>query len=147
MQVRGAAAALFLFGAIVGAQSPQIAPPPQPAPPQTAPSQNTAPQNTAEMSSRDAPATFSTKVNLVMVPVVIRDSKGKAIGTLQKEDFQLFDKGKPQVITLCSVEKDGESTIPAVVATDDAALENSDEGTTSKPAGPIAQRFVLYLFD
>ena len=65
-----------------------------------APAAQTAPQqNTAEMSSRDTPATFSTKVNLVMVPVVVRDAKGKAIGTLQKEDFQLFDKGKPQVIS------------------------------------------------
>jgi len=147
MQVRGAAAALFLFGAIVGAQSPQIAPPPQPAPPQTAPSQNTAPQNTAEMSSRDAPATFSTKVNLVMVPVVVRDAKGKAIGTLQKEDFQLFDKGKPQVISKFSLEKAGESVIPAEVATDEAAIDKDRSDKPDKSPGPIAQRFVLYLFD
>src|SRR6202044_3261957 len=122
---RSATAALVLFCvslcAIVGrAQAPQ--------------------QNTAEMSQRDAPATFSTKVNLVMVPVVVRDAKGKAIGTLQKEDFQLFDKGKPQLITRFSVEKAGEAVIPAEVATDEAALEKSDA-----PAGmPIAQRFVLY---
>ena len=89
MQVRGAAAALLLFGVISGrGQAPQ-----------TTPQQNPPPQNTAEMASHDAPATFSTKVNLVMVPVVVRDGKGKAIGTLQKEDFQLFDKGKPQVIS------------------------------------------------
>jgi VWFA-related protein len=99
--------------------------------------------NTAEMTSRDAPATFSTKVNLVMVPVVVRDSKGKAIGTLRKEDFQLFDKGKPQVISKFSVEKAGETRIPADVATDDAALENAAPRTPS----PIAQRFVVYLFD
>jgi VWFA-related protein len=105
-----------------------------------------APQNTAEMSSRDAPATFSTKVNLVMVPVVVRDAKGKAIGTLQKEDFQLFDKGKPQVISKFSVEKAGETPIPAEVA-DDAALENSAAATAPKTSTPIAQRFVIYLFD
>jgi VWFA-related protein len=95
------------------------------------------------MSSRDAPATFSTKVNLVMVPVVVRDAKGKAIGTLQKEDFQLFDKGKPQLITRFSVEKAGEAVIPEEVATDEAAIEKSD----TPPGTPIAQRFVLYLFD
>ena len=77
------------------------------------------------MSSHDAPATFSTKVNLVMVPVVVRDGKGKAIGTLQKEDFQLFDKGKPQVISRFSVEKAGEGAIPAEVATDAAALDKA----------------------
>jgi VWFA-related protein len=100
------------------------------------------------MTSRDAPATFSTKVNLVMVPVVVRDAHGKAVGTLQKEDFQLFDKGKPQVITRFSVDKAGEAVIPAEVATDEAALEKS--ATSASPAAtaaPIAQRFVMYLFD
>src|SRR5580698_3851631 len=120
MHLRGAAVALMLMGVVSGLG-----------------------QNTAELSAHDAPATFSTKVNLVMVPVVVRDSKGKAIGTLQKEDFQLFDKGKPQLITRFSVEKAGEAVIPAEVATDEAALEKSD----ALPGTPIAQRFVLYLFD
>ena len=56
------------------------------------------PQTTAEMSQHDAPVTFSTAVNLVLVPVVVRDAKGNAVGTLTKDDFQLFDKGKPQTI-------------------------------------------------
>jgi VWFA-related protein len=126
---RSAAAAVVSICAIFGrAQAPQ--------------------QNTAEMSSRDAPATFSTKVNLVMVPVVVRDAKGKAIGTLQKEDFQLFDKGKPQTISRFSVEKAGEAAIPAEVATADAALENAAGGAAAaKAPAPIAQRFVVYLFD
>jgi hypothetical protein len=134
MHVRGATSALLLFGVVAGAQT---------APQNTAP-QNTAPQNAPEMTSHDAPATFSTKVNLVMVPVVVRDSKGKAIGTLQKEDFQLFDKGKPQVISKFSVEKAGELVIPAEVATDEAAIDKPNKSTA---AAPIAQRFVIYLFD
>jgi len=127
-----AVAALLLFGAVsAGGQAPSTS----------------APQSTAEMAAHDAPATFSTKVNLVMVPVVVRDAKGKAIGTLQKEDFQLFDKGKPQVISKFSVEKAGESVIPAEVA-DDATIENAvaPSGAAKTPA-PIAQRFVVYLFD
>jgi VWFA-related protein len=131
MQVRGAAAALLLIGVISGYGQAPVA-------------QNPPSQNTPEMSSRDAPATFSTKVNLVMVPVVVRDAKGKAIGTLQKEDFQLFDKGKPQVISRFSVEKAGESVIPSEVATDDAVTDKTE---ASAPGAPIAQRFVLYLFD
>ena len=134
MHVRGAAtAALLLFGGISGLDS--LGQPP-------------ANQHAPEMSSHDAPATFSTKVNLVMVPVVVRDAKGKAIGTLQKGDFQLFDKGKPQVISKFSVEKAGEAVIPAEVATDDAALENAAAATAAaKAPAPIAQRFVIYLFD
>jgi len=143
MQARGAAAALLLLGVISGrGQAPQTTPP------QNAPGQNTPQQNALEMSAHDAPATFSTKVNLVMVPVVVRDAKGKAIGTLQKEDFQLFDKGKPQVISKFSVEKAGEAVIPAEVATEDTALELATGPTAAaKTPAPIAQRFVVYLFD
>src|SRR5271170_7942547 len=65
-------------------------------------------QTTAEVTQRDAPFTFSTGVNLVLVPVVVRDRQGHAIGTLKKEDFQLFDKGKPQTISRFSVEKPGD---------------------------------------
>jgi VWFA-related protein len=148
VQARGAAAALFLFGLLSGLESRGQAPVAQSTPQQNAPAQSGPQQNTAEMSSHDAPATFSTKVNLVMVPVVVRDAKGKAIGTLQKEDFQLFDKGKPQVITKFSVEKAGEAVIPAEVATDEAALEKSvAPASPAAPAAPIAQRFVIYLFD
>ena len=43
--------------------------------------------------------TFKTETNLVLVPVVVRDANGNAVGNLRKEDFQVFDKGKPQVIT------------------------------------------------
>ncbi len=101
-------------------------------------------QNAPEITSRDAPATFTTKVNLVMVPVVVRDSKGKAVGTLQKEDFQLFDQGKTQVITRFSVEKAGESAIRAEVAT---ATGNAGAAPTATTPSTIAQRFVIYLFD
>jgi len=147
MHVRGVAAALLLVGVIAGFESRGQAPAAQN--PQNAPQQNTPAQTAPEMSSHDAPATFSTKVNLVMVPVVVRDAKGKAIGTLQKQDFQLFDKGKPQVISKFSVEKAGEAVIPAEVATDEAALDKSvaPGASSSSGAAPIAQRFVLYLFD
>ena len=137
MQVRGAAAALLLIGVIPGRGQVPVQP--------NTPNQNAPQQNTPEMSSHDSPATFSTKVNLVMVPVVVRDAKGKAIGTLQKEDFQLFDKGKPQVISRFSVEKAGEAAIPAEVATDEAAIDKA--AAPESPAAPIAQRFIVYLFD
>jgi VWFA-related protein len=125
--------AVLLLGVFSGLLSRGQAPSPQ------------SPPNAPEMSSHDAPATFSTKVNLVLVPVVVRDAKGKAIGTLQKEDFQLFDKGKPQVIARFSVEKAGEAVIPADVADDAAAIDKS--AAPAAPSAPIAQRFVLYLFD
>jgi len=126
---------MTLGAAGLGGQTP----PPTPAP-ATAVAGTPAP----EMSTRDTPATFSTRVNLVMVPVVVRDGKGHAIGTLRQEDFQLLDKGKPQVITKFSVEKPGMPAIAAEVATDEKALPSVPP---EKPAPAIPQRFVAYLVD
>src|SRR5580693_5782207 len=98
-------------------------------------------KNPAEIaSSPDTKTTFSTRVNLVVVPVVVRDRKNRAIGNLTKEDFQLFDKGKLQTISRFSVEKAGEKA-----ASEAAQIEASGE----EPAGSAAipTRFVAYLFD
>src|ERR1035437_6934260 len=59
----------------------------------------------AEMATKDEPALFKARVNLVIVPVVVRDKYGKAVGNLKQEDFQLFDKGKPQYIARFSMER------------------------------------------
>jgi hypothetical protein len=40
--------------------------------------------------------TFQSKVDLVLLPVVVRDKRGEPIGNLTKDDFQLFDKGRRQ---------------------------------------------------
>jgi VWFA-related protein len=93
-----------------------------------------------EIASRDTITTFSSKVNLVMVPVVVRDAKGQAIGTLKKEDFQLFDKGKPQVISKFTIEKADGRVVPMKVA-DDSGDKKPVEGLV------LANRFVAYVFD
>jgi VWFA-related protein len=106
------------------------------------------PQNTAEMAQHDTPVTFSTAVNLVLVPVVVRDAKGNAIGNLTKDDFQLYDKGKLQTIVKFSIDK---AEAPPVVP--DTSIETDEDGNPrQKPPGtpaaqPIAQRFVAWLYD
>jgi VWFA-related protein len=97
-------------------------------------------QPATEMSQKDEPATFKAHVNLVMVPVVVRDKAGKAVGTLKKEDFQLFDKGKPQEITRFSVEKPGDHN--GEVKTGDV---NAPEDKPNNIV--IPDRFVAYVFD
>jgi len=100
----------------------------------------------AEVSSREAPVTFSSRVNLVLVPVVVRDSQGHAVGTLKQDDFTLFDKGKPQIITRFSVEKPSAPFIPTVVA---SALDEKGNETAAgtRPPAAVPDRFVAYLFD
>src|SRR5271156_2624781 len=97
--------------------------------------------NQSEINTRDTAATFSTRVNLVMVPVVVRDHDGHAIGTLRQEDFQLFDKGKPQVISKFSVEKSGGGKAIAMVTTPEAA------GKGDAPPVIAPDHFVGLLFD
>jgi VWFA-related protein len=103
---------------------------------------------TPEVSSREAPVTFSSRVNLVLVPVVIRDNQGHAIGTLHQDDFQLFDKGKLQLITRFSVEKPASPFIPTVVASelDDKGAEKSPVPNARPPAA-VPDRFIAYVFD
>ncbi len=84
----------LLLGALCSCLSSGQQPPPG-APTQAEP----------EISSHEAPITFSSRVNLISVPVVVRDQEGRAVGNLEKQDFQVFDKGKPQTITKFSIEK------------------------------------------
>lgn len=100
-----------------------------------------APQsNAAEISSQEQPTTFKVNVNLVLVRVVVRDAAGKIVGNLKKEDFQLFDNRKSQVITKFAIESPASEVVvpkPAAAPGEEAAA----------PAFVAPQRFVAYLFD
>ena len=101
------------------------------------------PPDTPEVTSQEATITFSTRVNLISVPVVVRDRNGRAVGSLHQEDFQLFDKGKVQAITKFSMEK-------SVQATEVNASVPSDRQKTTPPASSqpvLPEHYVAYLFD
>jgi VWFA-related protein len=97
-----------------------------------------------EVASHDEPVTFSSRVNLVSVPVVVRDRDGKAVGALKQEDFQVFDKGKLQVITKFSIQKSGQAAADAEPGTANAAGEK----TGAAPAQPaLPDSYIAYLVD
>ena len=106
-------------------------------------------QTSAEIATHDEPTTFKVNVKLVVVRAVVRDSQGHAVGNLQKEDFQVFDKGKPQVITQFDVEQPGTAAAKArEKSVENAADILSSEATANTQNAPVApERFVAYMFD
>ena len=101
-------------------------------------------QSSAELTSRDEPTTFKVNVKLVVVRAVVRDGQGHAIGTLHKEDFQVFDNGKPQIITQFEVEQPGDLTAKARQISEETP---GQQASSSETPPVIPERFVAYLFD
>src|SRR5467141_2223448 len=142
---------LSIWGNRLSAQTP--APPSQP---QDAPAK---PDSTAvpapapatgqneEVSSRDTPTTFKVRVNLVLVRVVVRDSQGKVVNGLKKEDFQLFDNRKLQTISSFSLETPETHTASVVASPSAAAGYSSSADTVAGKAVVLPQRFVSMVFD
>ena len=97
-----------------------------------------------EMATQEGPVNFQSGVNLVLVPVVVRDKDSHSVGTLKKEDFQLFDNGKAQVISKFSVEKSGGMSGAGSVPKTDAPLPAAAAGDA---APTIPEHFTAYVFD
>jgi VWFA-related protein len=100
--------------------------------------------NGAEITSRAVVPTFRSRAELVLVPVLVRDPKGNAVGSLHLEDFRVFDEGKPQIITYFAIEKPetvaGDAKAGAV-ASGDTKIANRDSLVA------IPRRFLAYVFD
>ncbi|HVO57856.1 MAG TPA: VWA domain-containing protein [Dongiaceae bacterium] len=141
---------LFALGAFAPFLATAQDPPPPAAPSQSTPAtpnsnpDKQAPTSTAEVVTRDAEATFKVRVNLVQVRVVVRDQNGKVVDNLKKEDFQLFDNRKPQIISTFSLETPQSHMIPVVSVSDHPETDAKEK---SAPAPPLPQRFVSLLFD
>jgi VWFA-related protein len=96
------------------------------------------------MDAHDAPVPLRVRVNLVPVRVVVRDAQGQAVADLHKEDFQLFQDGKPQEISNFAVET-LDSLSRHVVHPQAVSTGSSSE---PKPAAFLPpSRFVAFVFD
>ena len=91
--------------------------------------------------TQDSTYTFKSSVDVVLVPVVVRDKQGRAVGNLTRENFQIFDNNKPQTITGFMIQKREAIKSDARVAPVPIVPSATQRPTI------VPNRFVVFLFD
>jgi len=101
-------------------------------------------QDTAQ--PRDSGSVLQMPVNAVLVPVVVRDAEGRAIGDLRQEDFKVLDQGKPRNITGFTLEQGGAPASAEQSRAPAAASTGQPEAATAQPPA-AAERIIVFLID
>ncbi len=93
---------------------------------------------------------FRTETNLIVVNVTVRDSAGRPIEGLTREDFQLFEDDKPQQISVFELQKLGTDPLPAIaVPIQQEPKEPAPEPAQPETAKPETKdkRLMVLFFD
>jgi VWFA-related protein len=95
---------------------------------------------------KEAPAqhdifTVKSKVDVVLVPVLVSDRQANAIGNLKKEDFQIFDEGKPQAITGFSIQR------RSAIQGEAGPVHTTAPAGSNPQSSYVPDRFIVFMFD
>ena len=101
----------------------------------------------ASSQPQDGTYTFKSNVNVVLVPVLVRDKQGHAVGNLRKEDFHVFDNDKPQVISGFTIQTRANAEVVSTPPQSTTVGSAKSVPTTSIQQTPAPDRFVVFLFD
>ena len=89
-----------------------------------------------EIATEEVQSPFELQVqrNVVLVRAIVRDSNGRPVSGLRKEDFRLFDNGKQQDIDQFSVESPGGAppTPPQTIGKEEAGSERASSNVTPR---------------
>lgn len=103
------------------------------------------PAQKKEPSTPQRISVIRVSVNSALVPVVVRDAQGHPIGDLTKDDFQVFDRGKPISVSGFAVEKRAE--IYAIKSAEPPPAAPDIDNTAPPPPVIAPKRFIIFLFD
>jgi hypothetical protein len=60
-------------------------------------------QPPAGRSEQQPPLTFKVEINYVEIDAIVTDAQGNFVRNLTKDDFQVFEQGKPQTVSVFSL--------------------------------------------
>ena len=70
----------------------------------------------AQTQEQEQPqALFRSSVNLVSMAAIVRDSRGKVVSSLKREDFEVFDGGQPRPLLDLRTEKAAPASVALLV--------------------------------
>ncbi len=105
-------------------------------------------QSAASPQQQDSSVHFKSAVDVVLVPVLVRNAQGRVIEDLKTEDFQIFDRGKRQTISHLAVQKRAAPTHEPPAAQNPSVDRSIQAGDAQAGLMRVhAERYVIFLFD
>jgi hypothetical protein len=99
-------------------------------------------QQSAETPAPGGTAKIEVRVDSVLIPVVVRDSQGRAVGNLKKQDFHVFDQDKPRAISGFSIQQRAVTADGAVSAESSPVVPGGSPPAATECAHSLHRFFV-----